>query len=163
MGFLVHPADLVFDPTLANRRVCSSQLRPTRPLSPAKGRLVLLLERAMLAGLCPVYVDRFARVWHRLSTTDPNATNAIIVCVSLNNKYNFCFCPIFYRFFLEIIHFASLQACFFHLRSLFLQPLHKLIPSLAVSFYAIPNKSGFRVYAYAIGAKIACDFIIHWV
>jgi len=24
----------------------------------------------MLAGLLPVYVDRFARVWHRLSTTD---------------------------------------------------------------------------------------------
>ena len=30
----------------------------------------LLLRRAMLAGLLPVYVDRFARAWHRLSTAD---------------------------------------------------------------------------------------------
>ena len=30
----------------------------------------LLLRRAMLAGLLPVYVDRFARAWHRLATTD---------------------------------------------------------------------------------------------
>ena len=34
------------------------------------GRQDLLLRRAMLAGLLPVYVDRFARAWHRLSTAD---------------------------------------------------------------------------------------------
>ena len=34
------------------------------------GRQDLLLRRAMLAGLLPVYVDRFARAWHRLATTD---------------------------------------------------------------------------------------------
>ena len=34
------------------------------------GRQDLLLRRAMLAGLLPVYVDRFARAWHRLTTTD---------------------------------------------------------------------------------------------
>ena len=34
------------------------------------GRQDLHLRRAMLAGLLPVYVDRFARAWHRLSTTD---------------------------------------------------------------------------------------------
>lgn len=32
--------------------------------------LDLLLNRAMLTGLCPAYVDRFARDWPRLSTTD---------------------------------------------------------------------------------------------
>ena len=34
---LVHLADLVFDPTLAGWRVCSSLQRPTRPLSPSCG------------------------------------------------------------------------------------------------------------------------------
>ena len=34
----VHPADLVFDPTLAGWRVCSSHWRPTRPLSHYNGR-----------------------------------------------------------------------------------------------------------------------------
>ncbi|MDD3411480.1 MAG: hypothetical protein PHY12_11805 [Eubacteriales bacterium] len=71
-------ADLVFDPTLAGRKVCSSPERPTRLLSALARRPVLLLERAMLAGLCPGYVDRFARVWHRLATTDPEVIIAII-------------------------------------------------------------------------------------
>jgi hypothetical protein len=30
----------------------------------------LLLSRTMLAGILPVYVDRFACSWHRFSTTD---------------------------------------------------------------------------------------------
>ena len=34
------------------------------------GRQDLPLRRAMLTGLLPAYVDRFARAWHRLSTTD---------------------------------------------------------------------------------------------
>ena len=34
------------------------------------GRQDLHLRRAMLTGLLPAYVDRFARAWHRLSTTD---------------------------------------------------------------------------------------------
>jgi len=75
---LIVAADLVFDPTLADGKACSSQLRPTPLLSGFNPRSDLRLERAMLAGLCPVYVDRFARVWHRLSTTDPYTINAII-------------------------------------------------------------------------------------
>ena len=44
---------------------------PLLTLSEEKfGRQDLLLRRAMLAGLLPVYVDRFARAWHRLATTD---------------------------------------------------------------------------------------------
>ena len=34
------------------------------------GRQDLLLRRAILTVRLPAYVDRFARAWHRLSTTD---------------------------------------------------------------------------------------------
>ena len=33
----------------------------------------------MLAGLLPVYVDRFARAWHRLATTDALGLLASII------------------------------------------------------------------------------------
>jgi hypothetical protein len=33
-------------------------------------RTDLPLKRTMLTGIFPGYVDRFACVWHRLSTTD---------------------------------------------------------------------------------------------
>ena len=46
----------------------------------------------MLAGLCPVYVDRFARVWHRLSTTDPYTIMVIITLWGKERKYNFRGC-----------------------------------------------------------------------
>jgi len=43
----------------------------------------------MLAGLCPVYVGRFARVWLRLSTTDPLTIYAIITLSNKERKYFF--------------------------------------------------------------------------
>ena len=42
----------------------------------------LHLRRAMLTGLLPAYVDRFARVWHRLSTTDTRRFFFIIAKLS---------------------------------------------------------------------------------
>lgn len=41
---------------------------PRHPLG--RIRPGLLLDRAMLTGLWPAYVDCFARGWHQLSTTD---------------------------------------------------------------------------------------------
>ena len=53
---------------------------PLLTLSEEKfGRQDLLLRRAMLAGLLPVYVDRFARAWHRLATTDALGLLASII------------------------------------------------------------------------------------
>ena len=91
------PADLVFDPTLACRRVRAERPMATArqmpdppctgrgfdaslPLPPQprvgmSGGQGLLLSRTMLSNHEVPYVGRFACDWHRLATTDPGCWN----------------------------------------------------------------------------------------
>ena len=89
-GQKICPPDLVFAPTLADGKVCSSLQRPTRLLSPPGRRSVLHLERAMLTGtlsglrgpLCP----RLASACnHR-----PGCNVHIIARIFQKNKRHLC-------------------------------------------------------------------------
>jgi len=65
-------ADLVFAPTLANRKIRYPALRLSLTLlSEQLSRLDLHLDRTMLTNKLFAYVDRFACDWLRFSTTDP--------------------------------------------------------------------------------------------
>ena len=70
--FGLRKADLVFDPTLAGGSFAHSHLAPTLLSRTHRVRPDLRLNRTMLTGNFPAYVDRFACDWLRLSTTDPN-------------------------------------------------------------------------------------------
>jgi hypothetical protein len=79
----------------------------------------------MLAGLCPVYVGRFARIWLRLSTTDPYTIDAII-SLSGNERKCFFTCTVIFVIF---------------------KPIRRI---LADEFLSFPIKYGFGVVSGSV-------------